>query len=125
MSNTAGAVVAAQRMRAERRMIEALRAAGAFSPDRAIPLAPDWNLARLALRGLLRQNAIRQARAGVYYLDEPVYAAVRKSRQRLLIGVGVIAVVFGVALAIATSSKAQTAPAPRPRTPAPCDDAPC
>jgi hypothetical protein len=66
MSNTAGAVVAAQRMRAERRMIEALRAAGAFSPDRAIPLAPDRNLARLALRGLLRQNAIRQARAGVY-----------------------------------------------------------
>lgn len=114
MSNTAGAVVAAQRMRAERRMIEALRAAGAFSPDRAIPLAPDRNLARLALRGLLRQNAIRQARAGVYYLDEPVYAAVRKSRQRLLIGVGVIAVVFGVALAIATSTKAQTAPAPRP-----------
>nr|WP_303694209.1 M20/M25/M40 family metallo-hydrolase [Brevundimonas subvibrioides] len=114
MSNTAGAVVAAQRMRAERRMIEALRAAGAFSPDRAIPLAPDRNLARLALRGLLRQNAIRQARAGVYYLDEPVYAAVRKSRQRLLIGVGVIAVVFGVALAIATSTKAQTAPEPRP-----------
>ncbi|WP_426050510.1 M20/M25/M40 family metallo-hydrolase [Brevundimonas sp. SL161] len=114
MSNTAGAVIAAQRMRAERRMIEALRAAEAFSPDRAIPLAPDRNLARLALRGLLRQNAIRQARAGLYYLDEPVYAAVRKSRQRLLIGVGVIAVVFGVALAIATSSKAQTAPAPRP-----------
>ena len=114
MSNTAGAVVAAQRMRAERRMIEALRAAEAFSPDKAIPLSPDSNLARLALRGLLRQNAIRQAQAGFYYLDEPVYAAVRKSRQRMLIGVGVIAVVFGVAIAIATSTKAQTAPAPRP-----------
>ncbi|OYX59199.1 MAG: peptidase M20 [Brevundimonas subvibrioides] len=32
----------------------------------------------------------------------------------MLIGVGVIAVVFGVALAIATSTKAQTAPEPRP-----------
>ena len=95
-------------------MIEALRAAEAFSPDKAIPLAPDKNLARLALRGLLRQNAIRQAQAGFYYLDEPVYAAVRKSRQRMAIGVAVIVVVFGVAIAIATSSKAQTAPAPRP-----------
>lgn len=114
MSNSAGAVIAAQRMRAERRMIEALRAAEAFSPDKAIPLAPDKNLARLALRGLLRQNAIRQAQAGFYYLDEPVYAAVRKSRQRLAIGVAVIAVVFIGAIVIATSSKAQTAPAPRP-----------
>ena len=114
MSNTAGAVIAAQRMQAERQMIEALKAAEAFSPAKAIPLAPDRNLARLALRGLLRQNAIRQAQAGFYYLDEPVYAAVRKSRQRMLIGVGVIAVVFGVAIAIATSSKAQTATAPRP-----------
>ncbi|WP_298162576.1 M20/M25/M40 family metallo-hydrolase [Brevundimonas sp.] len=114
MSNSAGAVIAAQRMRAERQMIEALKAAEAFSPEKAIPLAPDRNLARLALRGLLRQNAIRQARAGFYYLDEPVYAAVRKSRRRLLIGVAVIAVVFGVAVAIASASKAQTAPAPRP-----------
>jgi acetylornithine deacetylase/succinyl-diaminopimelate desuccinylase-like protein len=109
MSNTAGAVVAAKRMQAERRMIEALRAAQAFGPDSAIPLAPERNLGRLALRGLLRQGAIRQAASGLYYLDEPVYAAVRKSRQRLLIGLAVIAVVFGVALLIATSSRAQTA----------------
>ena len=108
MTNSAGAVIAAQRMQAERRMIEALRSAEAFSPDKAIPLAPDRNLAKLALRGLLRQNAVRQAQPGFYYLDEPVYAAIRKSRQRMLIGVGVITVVFGVAIAIATSSKAQT-----------------
>jgi len=114
MSNTTGAVVAAHKMQAERRMIEALKAAEAFSPEKAIPLAPDRNLGKLALRGLLRQNAVRQAQAGFYYLDEPVYAAVRKSRQRLAIGVAVIVVVFGVAIAIATSSKAQTAPAPRP-----------
>ena len=114
MSNSAGAVIAANRMRAERRMIETLREAEAFSPDKAIPLAPDRNLARLALRGLLRQNAIRQAQAGFYYLDEPVYAAVRKNRQRMLIGVVVVAIVLGGALAIATSSRAQTAPAPRP-----------
>ncbi|MBU1345760.1 MAG: M20/M25/M40 family metallo-hydrolase [Alphaproteobacteria bacterium] len=94
-------------------MIEALRAAQAFSPDRAIPLAADRNLSRLALRGLLRQNAIRQAAPGRYYLDEPAYAAVRKSRQRLLIGLAVIAVVFGVALLIATSSRAQSVE-PRP-----------
>ena len=115
MSNTAGAVVAAKRMQAERQMIEALKAAEAFSPDKAIPLAPDRNLARLALRGLLRQNAVRQAQAGFYYLDEPVYAAIRKNRQRMLIGVGVIAVVFLGAIAIATSSDAQV-PAPTAST---------
>ena len=117
MSNSAGAVIAAQRMQAERRMIEALQAAEAFSPEKAIPLSPDKNLAKLALRGLLRQNAIRQAQAGFYYLDEPVYAAIRKNRQRMLIGVVVVAVVFGVAIAIATSSRAQTpsAPTPTPR----------
>lgn len=114
MSNTAGAVVAAKRMQAERQMIEALKAAEAFSPDRAIPLAPDRNLARLALRGLLRQNAVRQPRTGVYYLDETVYAEVTKTRRRLAIGVAVIAVVFLGAIAIATSSRAQTGPAPRP-----------
>ncbi len=113
MANTTGAVVAAKRMQAERRMIEALREAEAFGPDKAIPLAPERNLARLALRGLLRQNAIRQAQAGFYYLDEDVYAGIRKSRRRLAIGVAVIAVVFGVAIAIATSSRAQT-PEPRP-----------
>lgn len=116
MSNTAGAVVAAKRMQAERRMIEALRAAEAFCADKAIPLAPDKNLARLALRGLLRQNAVRQAQAGFYYLDEPVYAAIRKSRQRMLIGVGVIAVVFLGAIAIATSSDAQVPAAPTAST---------
>ncbi|MFC5346072.1 M20/M25/M40 family metallo-hydrolase [Brevundimonas staleyi] len=113
MSNTTGAVVAAKRMQAERQMIEALKAAEAFTPDKAIPLMPEKNLGKLALRGLLRQNAVRQAQAGFYYLDEPVYAGIRKTRQRLLIGVAVIAVVLGGALMIATASKAQTAPALR------------
>lgn len=108
MSNTTGAAVAAIRMRAERQMIEALRAAEAFGPDKAIALAPDRNLGKLALRGLLRQNAVRQAQAGFYYLDETIYAAVRKERRRLAVGIAVIAIVFGVAIAIATGSRAQT-----------------
>lgn len=119
MSNTTGAVVAAKRMQAERQMIEALRAAEAFSPDKAIPLAPDKNLARLALRGLLRQNAVRQAQAGFYYLDETTYGAVRKTRQRTLIGVAVIAVVFLGAIAIATASKDEGAGPPATQTAAP------
>lgn len=118
MSNTAGAVVAAKRMQAERQMIEALRAAEAFGPDKAIPLMPENNLGKLALRGLLRQNAVRQARTGFYYLDEPVYAGIKKTRQRLLIGVAVIAVVFGGALMIATASRDEAA-APAAQTAAP------
>ncbi|WGM32164.1 M20/M25/M40 family metallo-hydrolase [Brevundimonas sp. NIBR11] len=116
MSNTTGAVVAAMRMKAERQMIEALRAAEAFGPDRAIPLMPDRNMGKIALRGLVRQNAVRQAQAGFYYLDEPIYAEVRKNRRRMAIGVALITIVLGVAVAIATSSRAQaqTAPAPRP-----------
>lgn len=103
MTNTTAAVVAAKRMRAERQIIEALRAAQAHDARAAIPLMPDSNLGRLALRGLLRQKAVRQAQAGFYWLDEGVYAGIRKSRQRLLIGVAVIALVFGVALIIALS----------------------
>ncbi|CAL1692912.1 Succinyl-diaminopimelate desuccinylase [Brevundimonas subvibrioides] len=114
MSST-GAVVAALRMSAERRMVEALRAARAFGPDQAIPVVPDRNMGRLALRGLLRQKAVRQTAPGLYWLDEPTYAAVSKSRRRLAIGVAVVAVIFGAAIAIATSSEAQTpAAGPRP-----------
>ncbi len=65
-------------------------------------------MGRLALRGLLRQNAIRQTSPGLYWLDDPVYLAVRKNRQRTAIGVTAIGVVFLVAIAIATSSRAQT-----------------
>lgn len=119
MSNTAGAVVAAKRMLAERQMIEALRVAEAFGPDKAIPLMPEKNLGKLALRGLLRQNAVRQAKTGFYYLDEPVYAGIRKTRQRLLIGVAVIAVIFGGALMIATASKDDAARSPAAQTAAP------
>lgn len=111
--STTGAVVAAMRKRAERHMIEALRTAQAFGPDRAIPIVPDRNMGRLALRGLLRQNAVRQTSPGFYWLDEPVYAAVRETRKRLAIGVAIIAVVVLAAIAIATSTRAQT-PATRP-----------
>ena len=111
--STTGAVVAAMRQRAERQMIEALRAARAFDPDHAISLAPDRNMGRLALRGLLRQNAIRQPAPGLYWLDEPVYAAVRESRRRMMVAVAVIAVLVGLAIVFAGTSKART-PAPRP-----------
>lgn len=114
MSNTTGAAVAAMRMQAERRMIEALRAAEAYGPDKAIPLAPDKNLGKLALRGLLRQNAVRQAQASFYYLDEAVYGEVRKSRRRLAIGLALIAVVFGTAIAIATVGAADPSTPPPP-----------
>jgi len=101
MANVGG-IVAARRMRSERIMVEALRAAEAFATDRAAPLPPQRNLGHLALRGLLRQKAIRQTSARLYYLDEPVYAAVRNSRRRLLIGVAVMLLIFGIVFALGT-----------------------
>jgi hypothetical protein len=101
MANVGG-IIAAQRMRSERAMVQTLRAAEAFAPDRAVALPPQQNLGRLALRGLLHQTAIRQTAPGLYYLDEPVYAAVRTARRRLLVGLAVLVLVFGIAFALGT-----------------------
>ena len=91
-----GAAVAAAAMRRrEQEVIDDFRAAGATSPDRAQSHTAIGLGDTLALRRLRNRAVIREAAPGVYYLDEEVWAAVRRTRLRLLT---VLIVMLGILL---------------------------
>jgi len=91
-----GAAVAAAAMRRrEQEVIDDFRAAGATSPDRAQSYTAMGLGDTLALRRLRNRAVIREAAPGVYYLDEEVWAAVRRTRLRLLT---VLVILLGILL---------------------------
>ncbi len=79
----AAVVAAAMRMR-EQEVIDDFRAAGATSPDRAQSYSAAGHGHYIAVRRLRNRAVIREAAPGVYYLDEEVWAAVQRTRRRLL-----------------------------------------
>lgn len=80
-----GAAIAAAAMRRrEQEVIDDFRAAGATSPERAQSYTALGFGETLAVRRLRNRAVIREAGPGVYYLDEEVWAAVRRTRHRLL-----------------------------------------
>ena len=79
MSSSGGAVVAMAR-RAERTIVQTLREAGATSADRAVPLSVGRPGGRMALRRLLRREAVRES-GDRYWLDERAYEAMRDGRR--------------------------------------------
>lgn len=80
-----GAAIAAAAMRRrEQEVIDDFRAAGATSPDRAQSYTAMGFGETLAVRRLRNRAVIREASPGVYYLDEEVWTAVRRSRHRVL-----------------------------------------
>ncbi len=89
------AVVAAAMRRREQEVIDDFRAAGATSPDRAQSYTAVGLGETLAVRRLRNRAVIREAAPNVYYLDEEVWAAVRRTRLRLLT---VFIVILGVLL---------------------------
>jgi len=92
-----GAAIAAAAMRRrEQEVIDDFRAAGATSPERAQSYTALGFGETLAVRRLRNRAVIREASPGVYYLDEEVWAAVRRSRHRLL---GVVVAILAVVLA--------------------------
>ena len=92
-----GAAVAAAAMRRrEQEVIDDFRAAGATSPERAQSYTALGFGETLAVRRLRNRAVIREASPGVYYLDEEVWAAVRRSRHRLL---GVVISILALLLA--------------------------
>jgi hypothetical protein len=98
-----GAVVAAAAMRRrEQQVIDDFRAASATSPDRAQSYTALGFGETLAVRRLRNRAVIREAAPGVYYLDEEVWAAVRRTRQRLLaVVVAIVAVLLlGISLGV-------------------------
>ena len=81
MTYSAGPAVAmAAAQRAERKLIEALRVAGALSAETAVPLVPDRWFGRAALKRLLRRKAVHEV-GGRYWLDEDGYAAMQDPPQ--------------------------------------------
>jgi len=78
------AVVAAAIRRREQEVIDDFRLAGATSPDRAQSYTAIGLGDSLAMRRLRNRAVIREASPGVFYLDEEVWAAVRRTRLRML-----------------------------------------
>ena len=97
----APAVAAILRKR-EQEVIDDFRAAGATSPDRAQSYQAIGLGDTLAIKRLRNRAVIREAAPGLYYLDEEVWSAVQRTRQRLVITLlSVIALVaLGVLLGI-------------------------
>ena len=80
----AAAVAAVLRMR-EQEVIDDFRAAGATSPERAQSYTAIGLGDTLAIKRLRNRAVIREAAPGTYYLDEEVWAAVVRTRRRLVL----------------------------------------
>ncbi|MFO0906828.1 MAG: hypothetical protein U0835_00415 [Isosphaeraceae bacterium] len=76
-----GAVVAAAARRAERRLVESLREAGAKDMASAAPIPDQNRMGRKVISRLSAAGALRSAGGG-FYLDEVAYAAYRSRRAR-------------------------------------------
>ncbi|CAN5315962.1 M20/M25/M40 family metallo-hydrolase [soil metagenome] len=107
MSAVSGAVAAAH-MRAERKIVQALRSAGATSVQTAIALPGGRVIQRGSMRQLLRHRAVVPA-GELFWLDEAAYAEMKNLRRsRLFI------VMFGVAALLIIVSAVTIAKADTP-----------
>jgi len=88
--STVAAVILAR----ERRMVNRLRTAGAVTPEQARTLDELGITTGVILRRLRERAVIRQAGPDRFYLDEPSWEAVRRSRRRAIHVLGVIALVL-------------------------------
>jgi hypothetical protein len=77
------AVIAAAIRRREQEVIEDFRVAGATAPEKAQSYTAIGLGESLALRRLRNRAVIREATPGLYYLDEEVWSAVRRTRRRV------------------------------------------
>lgn len=88
--STVAAVILAR----ERRMVNRVRTAGAVTPEQARTLDELGISKGVILRRLRERAVIRQAGPDRFYLDEPSWEAVRRSRRRAIHVLGVIALVL-------------------------------
>ena len=94
------AVVAAAMRRREREVIDDFRAAGATAPDRAQSYTAIGLGESLALRRLRNRAVIREASPGLFYFDEEVWSAVRRTRLRLAAILFVVLAIAGIGIAL-------------------------
>ena len=88
------AAVAAIMRRREREVVDDFRAAGAISRETAQSYTAIGLGQSLGLKRLRERAVIREAAPGTYYLDEEVWAAVRRTRRRIATVFIVILVIF-------------------------------
>lgn len=86
--------VAAVLLARERRMVNLLRTSGAVTPEQARTLEDLGIQQGVILRRLRERAVVRTAGPDRYYLDEPSWEAVRRSRRRAIHVLGVIALVL-------------------------------
>jgi hypothetical protein len=94
----AAAVIAAQRARQERELIDHLRDREAFSPATATALRPQRSMGQAILRKLVSEKAVLQT-GDLYWLDEAAYAAMRAARERN--AAWAIGIVIGIVMMLA------------------------
>jgi hypothetical protein len=75
--------IAAILVRREQEVVEDFRAAKALSPSTAQSYTAMGLGHTLAIKRLHNRAVIREAAPGLYYLDEEVWAAVRRTRRRV------------------------------------------
>ena len=75
--------IAAVMRRREQEVVDDFRAANATSPERAQSYETLGFGESLALKRLHNRAVIREAAPGKFYLDEEVWAAVRRTRRRV------------------------------------------
>jgi hypothetical protein len=75
--------IAAILRRKEREVVDDFRAANATAPERAQSYTAIGLGDSLAIKRLRNRAVIREAAPGRYYLDEEVWAAVRRTRARM------------------------------------------
>ena len=118
MTNGSAATAAAIRLKSERRIVRALRAASATSPDRSTPLAVDNRPLRGAIRTLVNRKAVVETDTGVYWLDEAAYAEhrnLRRSRLFLsLFGLAAVLIIVAAVTIAKAETPVQTPAGPRP-----------
>jgi len=90
----AAAAVAIMRRR-EREVVDDFRAAGALSPETAQSYSAIGLGESMAMRRLHDRAVIRESAPGLWYLDEEVWTAVRRTRRRVgLVMVVVVLMLF-------------------------------
>jgi hypothetical protein len=86
--------------RRQRDVVSAYQTAGATSPAAARTPGELGVEHDMIVRGLVNRAVLRDAGEGRYYLDVPSWEALRRTRGRLVLVVGGIAVLLAVLLAL-------------------------
>ena len=90
--------IAAVIRRKEREVVDDFRRAGATTPATAKSLADVGLTDSWPVRRLQKRAVIREPEPGIMYLDEEVWSAVRRTRQRVALVLGAILVLLFIGI---------------------------